>query len=319
MLNTKIDSKSITFFKIKWGTMVSFSKISFPRGVGNFGAPSEVLAKLSRNSAQIAKIPPDGNCLFRALFCAKAVRTLLFRTHAGVAVESLRGWVADQIRCSNSALADNVRRNGWYMDDRLPSLAASLLQKALPGLWIGLLTINGEQATLSGLAEGDSPGNVDPAKAVILVREGVQEHFNLLVWGGVTEMYAKQAHEAATKAQKEAEEGEAASCALLDGYSADEMAQMRAMALEYEAKADAAFAARLQKELEEAERRRQEEEQADAAFAARLQQELEEAECLRRRQEEEDELEARRFQQQEEERSGQDQATLDLIQGLRAG
>lgn len=299
--------------------MVSFSKISFLRGVGNFGAPSEVLDELSKNPAQIAKIPPDGNCLFQALFCAKEVRTLLFRTHIGVAVEGLRGWVADQIRYTLPTLADNVRRNGWYADDRLPSLATSLLQKALPGLWIGLLTINGEQATLSGLAEGDTPRNSDPAKAVILVRQGVQEHFNLLVWGGVTEMYAKQAHEAATKAEEEAEEGEAATGALLAGYSAGEMEQMRRMAQEYEAKADAAFAARLQKELQEAERRRQEEEQADAAFAARLQQELQEAERLRRRQEEESEREAMRFQQQEEERSGQDQATLDLIQRLRVG
>jgi hypothetical protein len=215
-----------------------------------------------------------------------------------VDVEGLRGWVADQIRYTLPTLADNVRRNGWYADDRLPSLTASLLQKALPGLWIGLLTINGEQATLSGLAEGDTPRNADPAKAVILVRQGVQEHFNLLVWGGVTEMYAKQAHEAATKAEEEAEEGEAATNALLAGYSTGEMAQMRALAQKFE---------------------NARQEQEDAAFAARLQQELEEAERLRRRQEEESEREAMRFQQQEEERSGQDQATLDLIQRLRAG
>lgn len=305
--------------------MVSFPKISFPMGIGNFGAPSAVLDELNRNRnpAKIAKIPPDGNCLFRALFCAEEVRSLLFGKHAGVAVEGLRGWVADQIRYTLPTLADNVSRNGWYEDDRLPSITANLLQKALPGLWIGLLTINGEHVTLSGIAEGDTPENADPTNAVILVREGVQEHFNLLVWGGVTEMYAKQAHDEATKAQKEAEEGEAATNALLAGYSAGEMAQMRALTQKFEnarqEQEDAAFAARLQQELQEAESLRQRQEEESLREAERLQQELQEAESLRRRQEEESEREAMRFQQQEEERSGQDQATLDLIQRLRAG
>jgi hypothetical protein len=305
--------------------MTEFLNKSFPRGIGNFGAPIKVLDKLNlnRKPAKIAKIPPDGNCLFRAFFCAEEVRSLLFGKHAGVAVEGLRGWVADQIRCSNPALADNVSRNGWYEDDRLPSITANLLQKALPGLWIGLLTINGEHVTLSGIAEGDTPENADPTNAVILVREGVQEHFNLLVWGGVTEMYAKQAHDEATKAQKEAEEGEAATNALLAGYSAGEMAQMRALTQKFEnarqEQEDAAFAARLQQELQEAESLRQRQEEESLREAERLQQELQEAESLRRRQEEESEREAMRFQQQEEERSGQDQATLDLIQRLRAG
>ena len=186
--------------------MDSFERKPLPM-VANFGVPSDVLVQFRKKPALIGKIPPDGNCLFRALFCVEEVRSLLFRTHARVAVESLRGWVADQIRDTNPDLSEKVRQDTWYADHRIPGIVASLLQEAIPGLWIGLLTINGEHATLSGLAEGDTPRNADPAKAVILVRQGVQEHFNLLVWGGVTEMYAKQAHEAATKAEEEAEGG----------------------------------------------------------------------------------------------------------------
>jgi len=313
---------NLLFFLVYDGaTMDSFSKISFPGGIGNFGAPPNISKQLPRNRKhELARVLPDGNCLFRSLSTSSLVCKNIFPT-TEVTIQGFREWVSDQISLTNPGLADKVRRDTWFADHSLSGIVANLLQEAIPGLWVGLLTRNGEEATLCGLAEMDAPEKADPTKAVILVRDGVQEHFNVLVWGGVSPRFAQQAHEMALRAEREAVEGEAATGALLAGYSAGEMAQMRALALKFEntrqEQEDAAFAAKLLQELEEAENLRKRQEQESLREAERLQQELEEAESFRRRQEQESLREAERLQQELEERSGEDQATLTLLQTLQ--
>lgn len=244
------------FFLYKLKTMSSFSKITCWWGIDYINTPESIRGSLSPMSLEVAKILHNGDCFFEALFCSPLVRDLLLRTN-GESIRGFREWASNQI-CQNPsykdpALVRNISRLGWYGDHRFPSIIASLLQDAIPGLWIGLLTINGEHASLCGVAEGDMPKDIVHKKAVILVRHDSQEHFDVLVWGGVSRCYAQNAHEASIKEERQAAEGHAATQALLAQFTSEDLEQMRMAEKHYLALKrvadDAAFAEKLQNEL----------------------------------------------------------------------